>query len=143
MPSFENDAVMAPDQLPGGPIREPSVYALTIDADQGRILKFEKVDSNGIHRELSDQEQAALVQLDAGSTLRALIERAFEAGINCLLDGSNEQDDAEESREAVDLRRALLQSLMNQTEAAALLQDKALGTAIVRTAFEQTHTATG
>lgn len=139
MASSENVTARAPDQVPGGPTREPAIYALTIDADEGRILKFEKVDSNGVHRELSDQEQSDLARSVAGSTLKAMIEQAFEAGINCLLDDAEEKDDGEESRDAVDVRRALLQSLINQTQAAALLQDKALGTAIVRTAFQQTH----
>lgn len=136
MPATDDVEARAPDQIPGGPMREPEIYTLTIDTDQGRILKLEKIDSNGMQRALSEQEQAAL---DAGPTLKSMIEQSFEAGINCLLDDVGGDDEAHDPKEVVDLRRSLLESLISQSEAAALLQNKALGTAIVRTAFQQTR----
>lgn len=137
MTGTEDVGARAPDQLPGGPMREPAIYRLTIDADQGRILKLEKIDSNGMQHELSNQEQAMLARSDPGPTLKTMIEQSFEAGLNCLLDAADEQDDAQEPREVVELRRTLLQSLISQTKASALLHDKALGAAIVRTAFQE------
>ena len=117
--------------------QRPNLIAFTIDADAGQIVKIEKVDSTGAHRELSDEDKANLVAKKGGPTLETVIERAFEAGIGCLLGEDREQDEAQESREESDLRHVLVMSLMEKTSAQDLLQHDVLGRAFLETAVQQ------
>ena len=89
-----------------------------IDEQRGheqRILKIEKVEGT-TRRDLQDDDAASLTS-KAAPTLGALIERAFEAGIACVLGVRAEREEADESDEEAELRRALLEPLMEGTRA--------------------------
>ena len=110
--------------------------AFTIDASTGEIIKIENVDSAGQHRELSKAEKLDLAKERHGVGVEALLERAFEAGIACLLDDEDREDRKEEESETEEeagVRQVLLQHLMERTFAARALRGEILRQAIVQT----------
>jgi hypothetical protein len=110
------------------------LFALTVNAATGEIVKIEKVDGTGTRRDLGDDDRAELTA-KAAPALDALIERAFEAGIACVLGVEAGHAEAEESDEEADLRRALLMPLMEGTWAKDLLKPEVLGKAILASAI--------
>ena len=119
----------------------PDLFGLTIDANTGEIVSIEKVEAAGIRRDLRDDDTAGL-RANASPTLHALIERAFEAGIACMLGVRAGHDEAEEeSAEEADLRRALLMPLIEGTLANSALKREVLGKAILASAIAQVATA--
>lgn len=121
---------------PGPRTSQPNLLALTISADTGEVVKIEKVEGTGARRDLQDDDQVRLTLKDA-PTLDALIERAFEAGIACVLGAQDEREEAEETDEEADLRRALLMPLIDNTWAKGLLEQGVLGKAILASAIAQ------
>ena len=122
------------------PATSPSnLFGLTIDADTGEIVNIEKVEA-GIRRDLRDDDTAGLMA-SASPTLNALIERAFEAGIVCMLGCRAGRDEAEESAEEADLRHALLMPLIEGTLAKGALKREVLGKAILASAIAQVAAA--
>ena len=121
---------------PGLGTSQPNLFALTISADTGEIVKIEKVEGAGTRRDLRDDDTVGL-SAKAAVTLDALIERAFEAGIACVLGVRALHAEAEESDEEADLRRALLMPLMENTWAMDSLKREVLGKAILGSAIAQ------
>jgi hypothetical protein len=117
-----------------------NLFGLTIDGDTGEIVNVEKFEAAGIRRDLRDDDTAGLTA-SASPTLNALIERAFEAGIACMLGGRAGRDEAEESAEEADLRRALLMPLIEGTLAKGALKREVLGKAILASAIAQVAAA--
>jgi hypothetical protein len=115
---------------------QPDLFALTISADTGEIVKLEKVEGSGTRRDLRDDDAVGLSD-KAALTLDALVEQAFEAGIACMLGVQTESAEAEESDEEADLRRALLMPLMENTWAKDSLKREVLGKAILASAIAQ------
>jgi hypothetical protein len=113
------------------------LFSLTVNAATGEIVKIEKLEGAGSRRDLRDDDKAELTG-KAALTLDALIERAFEAGIACVL---GEHAEADESDEEADLRRALLIPLMEGTGAKDLLKREVLGKAILASAIAHVTTA--
>lgn len=130
-------------EQPNGPNeKKPSpavsgLFAFTMDASTGQITKLEKVESAGKHRQLSELEKMSLPSRKSWHTLEAIVEQAFEAGIGCVLGNEDEKDTAQESEEEADVRRALLQALIERSRTSALLQPNVLGQAILATALQQ------
>ena len=119
---------------PGAATPQPNLFSLTISADSGEIVKIEKVEGTGTRRDLRDDDKTELTA-KAAPTLDALIERAFEAGIACVLGVEAGHAEAEESDEEADLRRALLMPLMEGSWAKDLLKREVLGKAILASAI--------
>jgi hypothetical protein len=115
----------------------PGLFAFTIDASTGQIAELEKVDSAGVRRVLSDQDKASLQALKSWHTLESIVEQAFEAGIACVLGNGDDKDEAQELDGEAEVRRTLLQPLMEQSRTMTLLQDGVLGQAILATALQQ------
>jgi hypothetical protein len=113
----------------------PNLVALTIDADTGRIVRVEKLDSTGARAELSHEDASSLTKDYTIPTLEAALEQAFEAGIACVL--GSEADEGQESEDDAALSRLLLVPLMERTPAHGLLQPGVLGKAILASAIEQ------
>jgi len=82
------------------------LLTLTIDAKTGHIVKIESVDSTGAHHELSDEERASLAKERSKATVEAIIEQAFEAGVACVLGGTDGEDDLSESAKDAEIRPA-------------------------------------
>ena len=110
--------------------------AFTLDASTGEIVKTENVDSAGQRHELSKAEKHDLAKERLGGGVEALLERAFEAGIACLLDDEDSKEDESETEEEAGVRRILLKSLMERTFAAKALRREVLRQAIVQTLIQ-------
>jgi hypothetical protein len=107
--------------------------AFTLDVSTGEILKIENVDSAGQRRELSKAERLELAKERLGVSVEALLERAFEAGVACLLDDDDREEQESETEEEAGVRRVLLQHLMERTLAARAFRREVLRQAIVQT----------
>jgi len=121
-----------------GPSQTAGLLAFTIDPTTARIVKLEACDAGGARRELSLEEKTSLVKRigDRERTLERVVERAFEAGIACVLDGETESEGAVESSEDVELTHKLLVPLIEKSAARELIERKALDRAILDTLIE-------
>src|SRR6516164_11420664 len=61
------------------------LFAFTIDASTAQVVKLETLDESGARHELSDEETASLAEAGAEEGLEQFVEKAFEAGIACVL----------------------------------------------------------
>jgi len=61
------------------------LFTFTIDASTAQIVRLEAEDASGERHELSDEEKASLAQAGSEGSLEQFVERAFEAGIDCVL----------------------------------------------------------
>jgi hypothetical protein len=115
---------------------ETRLVTITIDADTARVVRVEGSDSTGARRELSDAERATLVKLGNGGRLEELVERAFEAGVACVLDGDSEADATTDSPEEAEISRRLLAPLIRRSAVRHLLDSAVLDRAILSTLVE-------
>ena len=118
------------------PAQRSERLAFTLDASTGEIVKIETVNSTGHHRELSKAERLDLAKEHRGTSVAALLERAFEAGVACLLDDEDTKEDESETEEEAGVRRVLLQHLMERTTAARAMRREVLRQAIVQTLIQ-------
>ena len=72
------------------------LFTFTIDASTAQVVKLETEDASGARHELSDEEKASLAQAGGDGDLEQIVERAFEAGIACVLGGGGSEDKADE-----------------------------------------------
>ena len=113
------------------------LFAFTIDASTGQVLKLETLDASGARRELSDDEKANLVQAAAEEDLEQFVEKAFEAGIACVLGDDDLQPKSEEPAEEAELRQLLLTPLIEHSPVKRLMQREALNRAILGTLLQR------
>ena len=111
---------------------EADLFALTIDAANGRVVSLERVDSTGARHDLSAEDKAGLAKTQAGATFKLLVEQAFEAGIECVLGEDGDKEPAESKADS-ELSRLLLRSLVEHSRARHLIKSEVLDRAIVRT----------
>jgi len=108
------------------------LFTFTIDASTGQVVRLEAEDASGERHELSDEEKASLARAGTAGDLEQFVERAFEAGIACVLGGGPE-DKAEEPADEAELRHLLLTPLIEHSPARRLLQREVLNRAILET----------
>jgi hypothetical protein len=111
------------------------LFAFTIDANTAQIVKLETLDASGGRHELSDEEKASLAE-GAEDGLEEFVEKAFEAGIACVLGGGESKGKADESAEEAELRHLLLTPLIEHSPAKHLLQREVLSRAILGTLIQ-------
>jgi hypothetical protein len=123
------------------PTSEPSANAdllsITVNSKTGQIVKVESVDDAGVRRDLSDEKRASLAKERGKDTLEALLERAFEAGIACVLGGTTAEDNGLDEEEA-ELRHMLLRPLIRHSAAERLMQRDILARATLGTVIRNT-----
>ena len=141
-PSFDPESPAGAERKRKSPRSETGPKAarlvtITVDADAGRVVGIEGLDAAGQRQDLSDDERAALAEQAPTTTLRDIVEQAFEAGIGCVLGRQAAKADTPESEFDADLSRALLQSLISQSAARRLMQFDVLGPAIVGSLIER------
>jgi hypothetical protein len=112
------------------------LLAFTIDPRTGRIVKLEGLNADGHRHELTDEEKARLIMLPREKTVERVVERAFEAGIACVLDGDCAEEDASDSSEDVDLTRRLLVPLIEHSAAKRLMAREIVDRTILDTLIE-------
>jgi len=103
--------------------------SFTVEAATGALISVEAVDAAGTRQELSDDQRASLATDDT-PTVESIVERAFEAGIECVLGGEAAEDKAADAEDA-ELRQALLRSLIARSAAKMLIQREVLRRAII------------
>ena len=111
------------------------LFTFTIDASTAQVVKLEVEDASGARHELSDEEKTSLAQAGTAGDLEQFVERAFEAGIGCVLGGEPE-DKAEEAADEAELRHLLLTPLIEHSPARRLLQREVLNRAILGTLIQ-------
>lgn len=112
------------------------LLTFTIDADTAQIVRLESLDASGARHELSEDEKATLVKEGGEDRLEAVLERAFEAGIACVLDSGVVQETEKESQEDTELRHLLLAPLIEHSPARHLMEHDVLNRAILDTLVE-------
>ena len=119
------------------PVLPPDLMTFTIQTRTGQIVKIESVDSTGAHHELSDGEKTNLAKEKSKATLEDMLERAFEAGIACVLgDADGEEDDPPKSASDADLRRLLLRPLIEDGSAKRLMQREFMSRVMLATLIQ-------
>jgi len=113
------------------------LFAFTIDANTAQVVKLETLDASGARRELSDEEQASLVQAASEEGLEEFFEKAFEAGIACVLGEDERQHKTDEPAEEAELRHLLLTPLIEHSPVKRLMQREALNRAILGTLLQR------
>lgn len=113
------------------------LFAFTIDANTAQVVKLETLDASGARRELSDEEQASLVQAASEEGLEEFVEKAFEAGIACVLGEDQRQHKTDEPAEEAELRHLLLTPLIEHSPVKRLMQREALNRAILGTLLQR------
>lgn len=118
------------------------LLAFTIDANTAQIVKLESLDASGGRHELSDEEKTSLVHTGGEGRLEEVLERAFEAGIDCVL-GGGEADSSKESEQEAKLRHLLLTPLIEHSPAKRLLQREVLNRAMLETLIQHSMKSEG
>jgi hypothetical protein len=122
----------------------PERIALTFDANTGAVVTFESVDSAGRRHKLSKNEKIDLAKESHGVSVEALLEKAFEAGIACVLgDGKQRRALERETKDDEDLGRILLKPLIEESSVAPLMNREVLRQAIVQTLIEESAESEG
>ena len=116
------------------------LISVTIDPNTAQILRIEGIDAAGARPELSEEEKAVLLRRRAEKTLEQVVERAFEAGIACVLDGAKGREEVNDSLEDVELTHRLLVPLIEHSAAKRLIERDTLDRAMVDTLI--THSMT-
>lgn len=112
------------------------LFTFTIDATTAQVVKFEALDASGARHELTEDEKANLSRHGANGGIEEFVERAFEAGIACVLGGDEREEGADESGEEAELRHLLLTPLIEHSPARRLMQREALNRAILGTLIQ-------
>ena len=112
------------------------LFTFTIDVSTAQVVKLEAEDASGARHELSDDEKASLAQAGTEGGLEQLVERAFEAGIDCVLGDGEREDRADEPADEAELRQLLLTPLIEHSPAKRLMQREALSRAILGTLIQ-------
>lgn len=120
----------------GQPAGRSNLISFTFEPNTGEILKFETLDSNGQRREPSKPEKLELAREARGAGVEALLERAFEAGIACVLGGDSGPEDDRETEDEAGLRQILLKPLIEGSAVARAMRREALRQAIVQTLIQ-------
>ena len=103
---------------------EPAnLVTFTLDVTTGAVVSVEKIESGGARRALSDEDAQQLAGT-ARETIEGIVERAFEAGIACVL--GSDADDAEETDDDAPLTRLLLEPLIDRSAARRLMRREVL-----------------
>jgi len=123
---------------PGVGATAGKLFVFTIDADTARIVKFESLDANGSRRELSVHEKENLIRASHEDGLEGVLERAFEAGIACVLGDEAEEDRSTETDADTELRHLLLARLMEHSTARAFTREEGLNRAILEALIQRT-----
>jgi hypothetical protein len=87
-----------------GPEEEMEQLVVTINPAMGGIVKVEKVDKAGNHKELSEEECGRLVGEDEVEEIQDTLDEAFEAAVVSIIgeeDHAEGEDEDEEERPSV------------------------------------------
>jgi hypothetical protein len=126
----------APSERKHKPSAKPELFSITFDAGTGEVVKFERIDANGVRQDLSESDRTRLAAEKSEGRLGGILEQAFEAGISCVLGGGANLQDEQESEEEAELRRLLLRQLIEHSPAARYMQRDVMSRAALRTLIQ-------
>ena len=112
------------------------LLAFTIDPSTGRIVKLEGLSADGVRHDLTDDEKARLAMRPRDKTFERVVERAFEAGIACVIDGNVAEDDTSDSIEDVELTHRILSPLIAHSTARELMARDVVDRTVLDTLIE-------
>ena len=115
---------------------QPELFTITFNAGTGEVVRFERIDANGVRHDLSESDRARLAAEENEGRLGGILEQAFEAGISCVLGGRANLDDERESEEEAELRRLLLRQLIQHSPAARYMHRDVMSRAALRTLIQ-------
>jgi len=115
---------------------QPELFTITFNAGTGEVVRFERIDANGVRQDLSENDRARLAAEENEGRLGGILEQAFEAGISCVLGGRANLDDERESEEEAELRRMLLRQLIQHSPAARYMHRDVMSRAALRTLIQ-------
>jgi len=112
------------------------LLAITVDPDTARVVRLEGLDANGARHELTNAERQRLLKRASDGRVEDFVERAFEAGIACVLDGEASSDTNQESDEDAEIRRRFLTPLIERSPVKHLMESAVLDRAILSTLID-------
>jgi hypothetical protein len=112
-----------PAAKPAAATGSSSLVSVTLDVSTGAVISVERVEPSGARQALSDEDAQRLAGA-AHDTMESIVERAFEAGIACVL--GQDVDEAEEADEDAPLTRLLLEPLIDHSIARRLMRREVL-----------------
>jgi len=116
--------------------RQSELFTITFDAETGEVVKFERIDANGVRQDLSESDRTRLAGEKNERRLGGILEQAFEAGISCVLGGKANLEDERESEEEAELRHLLLRQLIEHSPAARYMRRDVISRAALRTLIQ-------
>lgn len=127
-------AASSPPSRPAEQATFSDLVSITLDPLGGRVVRVEYIGAEGERHEMS-AEEAKRLKLYGGpeATLQGVVEKAFQAGIDCVLGDGDE----EESTEDAELSRVLLQALIERSPVTGLMKGEVLDRAIIGTLIKQ------
>jgi hypothetical protein len=132
----KRQAQASSDQKQKPSARQAELFTITFDVGTGEVVKFERIDANGVRQDLSESDRARLAAEESEGRLGGIVEQAFEAGISCVLGGKTNLDDERESEEEAELRRLLLRQLIQHSPAARYMRRDAMSRVALRTLIQ-------
>lgn len=112
------------------------LLAITVDADTAQVVRIEGLEPNGARRELSKTDREVLLSRVTDGRVEDFVERAFEAGIACVLDDEPRSAASQESAEEAELRHKLLAPLIERSAVRHLIEPAVLDRAILGTLID-------
>ena len=118
------------------------LLAITVDPDTARVVRLEGLDANGGRHELTNAERARLLKRASNGRVEDFVERAFEAGIACVLDGEANSDANQETEGDAEIRRRFLTPLIERSSVKHLMESAVLDRAILSTLIDHSTKST-
>ena len=112
------------------------LLSITVDADTAQVVRIEGLEPNGARRELSKTDREVLLSRVTDGRVEDFVERAFEAGIACVLDDEAGSAASQESAEDAELRHRLLAPLIERSAVRHMMQPNVLDRAILSTLID-------
>jgi hypothetical protein len=95
-----------------GPKEETEQLVVTINPAMGGIVKVEKIDKAGNHKELSEDECGRLVGEDEVEEIQDALDEAFEAAVVSVIGQEDQAEGEYEDDEEKAIRRFLISDLL-------------------------------
>lgn len=116
------------------------LLAITVDPDTARVVRIEKLEAGGKRHELTTSDREVLLSRASDGRLEDVVERAFEAGIACVLDDEAVPMVGNESADEAELRHRLLAPLIERSVVRHLMERAVLDRAILSTLIDHSTT---
>jgi hypothetical protein len=116
-----------------------TLVSVTLDTATGAVVSVEAIEPGGARHALSDEDRQRLAGA-ARDSMEGLVERAFEAGIACVL--GQEADETDEAEDDAPLTRLLLQPLIDHSAARRLMRREVLDRAALASLIRHANGAT-